>query len=89
MGKLMTVYLTEDELKQVKQFCENQGVVPHRAVKVAIREFFFNIDAEPSSKEENSNMEKPTEDQPEEEPRESRSPIFPDELSRATEQRAS
>ena len=82
----MTVYLTEDELKHVKQFCENQGVVPHRAVKVAIREFFFNIDAEPSSKEENSSMENARDEQPKEEPRESRSPIFPDELSRTKEQ---
>ena len=44
MGKAMTVYLTDEELKKMKDLCDNSGECPSRIVKIAIGELHVNAD---------------------------------------------
>lgn len=44
MGKAISVYLTDAELKKMKELCDNSGECPSRIVKIAITELDVNTD---------------------------------------------
>ena len=44
MGKAISVYLTDAELKKMKELCDNSGECPTRIVKIAISELHVNAD---------------------------------------------
>jgi len=41
MGKIVTVYLTDEEAKELKQFCEENQCTQYSAMKTALKEILF------------------------------------------------
>ena len=40
MGKVTTVYLTDEEVAELKKFCEDNNCTQYSAIKTASREIF-------------------------------------------------
>ena len=60
MGKITSIYLTDEESKELQKFCEENQCTQYNALKTALRELLFkpdDIDEKQSETKEESNDE--------------------------------
>ena len=66
MGKITSIYLTDEEASELKKFCEANQCSQYSALKLALRDLLFNVEnlpytgkVEPDQEpKENSGLEK-------------------------------